>query len=62
MDREELQQSITATLAEIERVKREIAETANPMEELRLMKRKKELQIRQLWNLDQLEALRGSSC
>jgi hypothetical protein len=58
MNREQLQQLITATLAEIEQVKRELEETTDPREELHLTRLKKELQIRQLWNIDQLEALK----
>jgi len=59
MNREDLQEAIAATLEEIERVKKEIEETTDPWEELRLMRQKKELQIRQLWNIDQLEALKS---
>jgi hypothetical protein len=59
MNRKELQEAITTTLEEIEQVKREIEEAIDPREERRLMRPKKELQIRQLWNLDQLEGLKS---
>ncbi|MEN6325763.1 MAG: hypothetical protein ABFD18_06115 [Syntrophomonas sp.] len=57
MTREDLQEAIITTLDEIEQVKKLIEETTG-MEQLRLLKRKKDLQTRQLWNIDQLEALR----
>jgi hypothetical protein len=57
MTRDELQQAIADTLAEIEQVREQIETAAEPVEELRLMRRKKELQTRQLWNLDQLGAI-----
>ena len=57
MTRAELQQAIADTLAEIEQVREQIETAAEPVEELRLMRRKKELQTRQLWNLDQLGAI-----
>jgi len=59
MNRKELQQAITDTLAEIEQVKEQLSQATDPREELQLTKRKRELQIRQLWNIDQLEALKN---
>lgn len=58
MTRAELQQAIADTLTEIEQAREQLEAVADPREELRLTRRKKELQVRQLWNLDQLEALK----
>lgn len=51
----ELQAAITRTLAEIEEVKQQIAQAADPQEERRLIRKKRELQYLQLWHLDQLK-------
>jgi len=58
MNREELQQAITATLEEIEHIKHEIDEAADPQEEKKLIQRKRELQYLQLWHIEQMENLK----
>jgi hypothetical protein len=40
-----------------DRISKKAIEEAEGIEQIRLLKRKKELQIRQLWNIDQLETL-----
>lgn len=57
MTREELQEAITRTKAEIEEVKQQIAQAADPREKRRLIRRKRELQYLQLWHIDQLKAM-----
>lgn len=58
--REQIYKEIQKTLQEIVEIKTQIEETPGTMEQLRLLRRKKELQVRQLWNLDQFEALRDT--
>lgn len=57
MTTEELQSAITRTLAEIVRIKQQIAETADPREKRRLIRKKRELQYLQLWHLGLLEEM-----
>jgi hypothetical protein len=46
MNREDLQQAIITTLQEMEQLKQQLNQTTNPREELKLTRRKKELQLR----------------
>lgn len=57
MTRDELQEAIARTLAEIEEVKQQIAQAADPREKRRLNRRKRELQYLQLWHIDQLKGM-----
>ncbi len=58
MNRTDLEQAITLTLDKITQVKQQIEETTDPEEKQKLIREKKELQYLQLWNIDQIEALR----
>jgi tmRNA-binding protein len=51
---EELQEAINRTKAEIEEVKQQIAQAADPREKRRLILRKRELQYMQMWHIEQL--------
>ena len=55
MNREELQQAITETLAEIEQVKLAIEEATDPREAKKMLVKLKELQYLQLWHIEQIE-------
>jgi hypothetical protein len=56
MTPEELQASINTTKQQIEQLKLQIEESADSKERHRLILKLKELQILQLWHIDQLEA------
>lgn len=51
----ELQQAKTHTLQEIIRIKQQIAATVDSKEKRRLIRRKRELQFLQMWQMNQLK-------
>lgn len=53
MTREELKQAIKNTKQEICRVKEQLSLVTNPREEKKLLAKLKELQVRQIWYMDQ---------
>ncbi len=57
MTHDELLEAIERTMHEIGRIKQQIEEAANPREERRLARKKRELQYLQLWHHDLLERL-----
>lgn len=56
MNHEEIQQAINETKAEIYQLKEQLARVTDLREEKKLLAKIKELQIKQLWHLDQLKA------
>jgi hypothetical protein len=56
MTREELLKSIEETRQEIYQVKGQLDQVTDPQEEKQLLVRLKELQIRQIWHMDQIRA------
>lgn len=55
LTRKQLEQAILQTMADIEKVKQQIAKAVEPKEKQRLLREKKELQYLQLWHLSQFE-------
>jgi hypothetical protein len=56
MRREELEKAIESTKLEIYQAKEQLKQVVDPREEKKLLARLKELQILQLWHMDQLNA------
>lgn len=59
MTRDELLVAIERTMHEFGKVKQQIAESTDPREERRLLRKKRELQYLQLWHHDLLESQKG---